>query len=215
MFSALAGFLVLLPFSAFFLAEIKVKPEHPEGRPVKAPGLGGAFYLLFTASLVASIVGFIVLLSRSLVMNDLGFGAIAISSTGAVGGIATLPFPFLVGWLPDRRGRKNFLYLGYLACLVSVCVLTFAVQLWHFWVVVILQSLFGAVTSPIGNALATDLLPPQALSRGLALFNSASWIGGVLGFAGAGFALQAFGFTPTVLIGLGLTVFRQACGGLY
>jgi MFS family permease len=206
MFTILAGWIILLPLSAFFVSEVETKAVHDKSGTGKAPGLGGAFYLLFTASLVASIVGFIVLLSRSLEMNDLGFGAIAISSTGAVGGIVTLPIPFLAGWLSDRRGRKNFLYLGYLACLGSVIMLAFAVQLWHFWVVVIMQSLFGAVTTPIGNALATDLLPPQALARGLALFNASNWIGGVLGFAGAGFALQSLGFTPTLLMGVGLAV---------
>jgi MFS family permease len=139
-------------------------------------------------------------------MNDLGFGAIAISSTGAIGGMVTLPLPFLVGWLSDRQGRKNFLYFGYPAGFISVCVLAFSSLLWHFWVVVILQSFSGSVNTPIGNALATDLLPPQALGKGLALFNASTWIGGVLGFAGGGYALKSLGLTPTLIIGICLAL---------
>jgi MFS family permease len=206
MFTGLAGFIILSPLSAFFLAEKEVKQVREIGGPAKAPGLGQPFFLLFAASLIASITGFIVLLVRSLLMNDLGFGALAISSTGAIGGIVTLPLPFLVGWLSDRQGRKNFLYPGYLAGFVSVCVLAFSSLLWHFWAVVILQSFSGSVTTPIGNALATDLLPPQALGKGLALFNAASWIGGVLGFAGGGYALKSFGQTPTLMIGICLAL---------
>jgi MFS family permease len=209
MFTVLAGFILLWPLSAFFLAEVEVKQAGEKGAPAKIPGLGRAFYFLFAASLVASITGFIVLLVRSFLMNDLGFGVIAISSTGAIGGIATLPLPFLIGWLSDRRGRKIFLYFGYLAGFASVSFLVFSTLLWHFWVVVLLQSLFGTVTTPTGNALATDLLPPQALGKGLALFNTASWMGGVLGFAGGGYALKSFGFTPTLLIGIGLAVFAM------
>ncbi len=201
MFTGLAGFSILWPLSAFFLAEDEVNQVRVNGGPVKAPGMGHAFYLLFTVSLIAAITGFIVVLLRSLLMNNLGLGAMAIASTGAIGGIVTLPLPFLVGWLSDRQGRKNFLYFGYLAGFVSICVLALSSLLWHFWVVVVLQSFSGSVNTPIGNALATDLLPPQVLGKGLALYNAAGWIGGVLGFAGGGYALKNFGLTPTLIIG--------------
>ena len=203
MFAGLAGFLILWPLAAIFAAEKEVKQTRQKA---KAPGLGGTFYFLFAASLVAAITGFIVLLARSLMMNDLGFNAMEISSTGAIGGIVTLPLPLLVGWLSDRKGRKYFLYLGYLAGLISVCVLVFSSALWNFWIVVVLQSFSSSVNSPIGNALATDLLPPLALGKGLALFSAAGWIGGVLGFAGGGYALKSLSFTPTLIIGICLTL---------
>ena len=53
----------------------------------------------------------------------------------------------------------------------------------------------------IGNAVVTDLLPKEALSKGMALFGATGWIGGVIGFAVAGYILQNFGLTPAFVIG--------------
>jgi MFS family permease len=64
-----------------------------------------------------------------------------------------------------------------------------------------LQAFFTGVNGSVGNALVTDLLPQEALGKGLSLFGATSWIGGVLGFAGAGYALQNLGMLPTFIIG--------------
>ena len=58
----------------------------------------------------------------------------------------------------------------------------------------------------IGNAVVTDLLPREALGKGLALFGATGWIGGVIGFALAGVTLQTLGFAPTLVIGGCLTL---------
>ena len=63
-----------------------------------------------------------------------------------------------------------------------------------------------AVNGAVGNALVTDLVSQESLGRGLSLFGATSWIGGVLGFAGAGYALQSLGMLPTFIIGICLTL---------
>ena len=130
----------------------------------------------------------------------------AIASTGAVGGIVAMPLPLLMGWLSDRTGRKIFLYLGYLAGIASLSVLAISTSLWHFCIVLVLQTIFMTVSATVGNALVTDLLPQESLGRGLSLFGATGWIGGVLGFAGAGYALQSLGTLPTFIIGICLTL---------
>jgi MFS family permease len=166
----------------------------------KLPGLGKSFYFLFTANLLASVTGFFVVLIRSILMNNLKFSPLEISSTGAIGGLISMPFPFLMGWLSDRIGRKSFLFLGYLATFASILLLAFSNALWNFWLVLTLQGI-ATGSSGIGNALVTDLVQRESVGKGLAVFGSSAWIGGVIGFAIAGYILQNLGFIPTFVIG--------------
>jgi len=211
MFSAVAVISILTPLAALFLTEIETKPAQAEnGLPRKKPSLGRNYHLLFSASLIGSIASFVIILGRSLRMDELGFGALAISSTGAVGGLVAMPIPLVMGWLSDRTGRKIYLYLGYLACIASLAVLAISTHLWNFYLVLILQSVFAGVNGTVGNALVTDLVPRESLGRGLALFGATAWIGGVLGFAGAGYAIKNLGTVPTFIIGICLTLIAIA-----
>jgi MFS family permease len=176
--------------------------QRQDGLLKKKANLGNNFFLLFSASLVASIAGVTILLGRSLLMSDLDFGALAISSTGAVGGIVAMPIPLLMGWLSDRTGRKIYMYLGYLACITSLIVLAIATSLWNFYIVLILQSIFAGINATVGNAMVTDLVPRESLGKGISLFSATTWIGGVLGFAGAGFSIKHLGMLPTFIVGM-------------
>lgn len=203
MFSILAGFITLLPLSGLLLTEKRVDQIREVDGPVKErPGLGKSFYLLFSASLIVATAYFVILLGRSLLMNDLEFSAFEISVTGAVNGAVSIPLPLLLGWLSDRKGRKLFLYLGYLACIISLGILAVSVSLWHFILVLALQAILAGVVMSVGNALVTDLVPPESLGRGISLYDATGWIGGVLGFAGGGFALKSLGTTYTFIMGM-------------
>lgn len=201
MFSVLAIFMALWPLSGLLLEEKEVKQSKTESTPDRAlPGLGKSFYLLFTASALASIASFFVVLIRSIMMNNLKFGPLEITSTGAIGGLIAMPFPLLMGWLSDRIGRKTFLFIGYLMGFASLVLLAFSKALWNYWAVFALQGIASGGGS-IGSALVTDLVPRESLGKGLAVFGSAAWIGGVIGFAMAGYSLQNLGFMPTFIIG--------------
>jgi len=206
MLGVMAGILFFWPSSAYFLTE-KEDRQTPEVKTTAVTaGMGSAFYLLLSASLVGAIGGFIVLLVRSLVMDKLGFGALAISSTAAVGSIISIPIPFLAGWWSDRYGRKTFLYAGYAAALAGVCVLAFSTLLWQFLVVVILGSCATAVLAPVNSALVTDLLSTEVIGKGFAMLNASGWVGGIFGFAGGGIALEYLGPLLTIRLGIWLAV---------
>ena len=201
MFDILAIFLALSPLTALFLEEKEVQQPRLENTPgQKLPGLGKSFYLLFTASILASITGFFIVLIRSIMMNNLKFSPLEISSTGAIGGLISIPFPFLMGWLSDRIGRKTFLFVGYLTTFTAIVLLAFSKELWNFWVVLSLQGI-ATGSGGIGNALVTDLVRQESVGKGLAVFSSAAWIGGVIGFAVAGYTLQNLGFVTAFIIG--------------
>jgi MFS family permease len=211
MFSVLSLLWCLSPLAVLLLEDRLVAPP-----PISAAssargmlGFGSSLFLLLLASLVIGLGYFVAVLSRSLVMYDLGFSASAISGTGAVGGAVTLPLPPLLGWLSDRTSRKRLLVVCCLIGTVGVLVLAVAASLWHFWVVMSVASVLFSV-SGVGSAMVTDLVPAGSLGRGLSLFNATTWVGGVLGFAGTGYAIQRLGLTATVLLGAALPLLAIA-----
>jgi MFS family permease len=172
----------------------------------KRPGFGGGLYLLLLGGTVAVSAGFVRVLGTALAMEELGFSAAAISSTGAVGGAVILPLLPLVGWLSDRLGRRRFLALSYLGGTGGLLVLTASVSLWHFWVAACLVSVLFNVYNSLAPALVTDLVPQASLGTGMSLFGATGWVGGILGFAVAGQAVQSLGMKTTLILGAFLPV---------
>lgn len=203
--------LVFWPLLALFLEEKEGKPAmagktpREKARNQALLGLGKGFYLLFIVSILISISGFFITLIRSILMDHLNFSPLEITSTSAIGSLIAMPLMLLMGWLSDRIGRKTLLLAGNLAILASLVLLAFSKTLWNFWTVFALHGL-AAGGAGIGNAFVTDLVPKESLGKGLAIFGSAGWIGGMVGFAAAGTLLQNLGFGPTLIIGAGLVV---------
>ena len=49
-----------------------------------------------------------------------------------------------------------------------------------------------------------DLVPHRALGKGIALLNATSWIGGIIGLGGTGYAVETLGMMPTLVLAAGL-----------
>jgi MFS family permease len=211
MFAALSLFWSLLPLTALLLEDKVVARVRDEGASPsrEKPGLGGGLYLLLLASLTVGLAQFVANLGRSLAMNDLGFSAAAISSTGAVGAALALPLPVLVGWLSDRVGRVRLLIFGYVACTMGLLVLAVATSLWHFWLALALLNVLYAARS-VGSALVMDLAPKESLGRGLSLFSATTSVGGIIGFAGTGYAVQSLGMASALRLGAFLPLIATA-----
>lgn len=205
MFSVLAGFMLLGPISVFFINEAEDKKiqtkvnEQQESQP-----LGRFYWLLFAASIAVSIVGYFILLARSISMNDMGFNPLEISSTIVVGGLISLPLPYFMGSLSDHVDRKHVIVFGYLSAIAATILLAFSNQLWHFWLVSILQGIAFGSNSSVGNAYVTDIVPSVSFDRGLAIFGTTTWIGGIIGFALTGFMLQNLDFVLSCMFGAGI-----------
>jgi MFS family permease len=205
LFAAAALFQALVPLSALFLADkVTARGRVAVTRPARRMSFNKPFLLLFFASILANIAYSEFSLARTLIMDNLRFDATAITSTAAIGGLLSLPLPAVVGWLSDRLGRKLPLALCFLAVAASLLVLAVAVNLWQFWLATALALILNG-TLAVGSALATDLFPKESLSKPLSLFNATPWIGYVIGYGGAGSAIQTVGMTPGLLIGVLLT----------
>jgi MFS family permease len=177
-----------------------------EDRPAAAPAAGGrqavsqtavpvsaSFYVLILVTLLSAATINVSRLGTSLSMQALEFSASAVASTAAVSGLVTIPVALTIGTLSDRLGRRRFLSLSYLLAAAGALSLIVASQLWHFWLAATLLLVARSVSASVGAALATDILAPQELERGLGWLNTAGWITGTIAFAGAGHALEAMG----------------------
>ena len=201
MFKVFALFSVILPLTGVLL-EDRVVSEIPTDKPSPTKArtrLTGALLFLVTAVIVSQVPRFAGQIGRSLIMNERGFATAAISSTAAVTGAISLPLYLLFGWLSDRVGRKRLIGLCYLAYSIGMLILAFSVSLWHFYVFT--SSLaFMLVSTSVGSALVTDLVPQESLGRGMSLLQASTWGAGIIGYSCAGYAFQSLGMTSSVIL---------------
>jgi MFS family permease len=159
--------------------------------PAHRPGVPYLFLLVtvFLASMTVSVGR----MGLSMTMKGQGFSASAVSTASAYGGLMTIPITLLIGTLSDRLGRKRFLLGGYVVAMGGTLLLIGAQNLWQFWIVSSLVLASRSVISSMAPAYATDLLSRRALGKALPLVGTMNWVSGVIGFAGSGYVLDAFG----------------------
>jgi MFS family permease len=154
---------------------------------------GKAFMLLLLTIFLASMTVSIGRMGISLSMKEQQISASDVSTANAIGGLVTVPVTLLMSTFSDRLGRKKFLALGYLVAIAGTPMLINAHELWHFWVVSSLVLASRSVITSMSPAYATDLVRGRFLGKALPLVGTMNWVSGVIGLAGAGYALDSFG----------------------
>ena len=200
LFIAAALLTTLQPLAGLFLEDKTIDPMVGRAEIISTTQgsvWSRAFILLFLASIIAFAVNGMQGLSRTLIMDQRHFLAADITSTVAVGGLISIPFPFVIGWLSDRVGRKPLIIICYLATAICVLVLIISTSLWHFWVSAVLASMTGAGFG-VGLAMVTDLVPPESIGTAIALFGSTSWVGLIIGSGLTGTAIENLGMTQAL-----------------
>jgi MFS family permease len=151
------------------------------------------FKQLLAASLLSIVSISIGRLGTSLSMQALGFAPDVVASTAIISGLATIPLTLLVGTLADRFGRRQILLASYLAAAAGAATLIMASAAWQFQMAATLLLAGWCVNRAASAALATDLLPPGGLGRGLPRLGSMDSIASIVGFAASGFVMDTFG----------------------
>lgn len=200
MWIALAALELLCPAAGLLVRDLPAASRTRTDREARASGIWtAAFVVLLVVGVLAAFGSFIGALGRSLAMQ--GFTNAEITSTVAVSGIVTLPFPFLVGFLSDRLGRLQFLALCYAAGVTGLVLYAGAAVLWQFWLASAFVAFVSYVSTGVGSALVVDLVPRESVGRGLAFFSATGWTGGILGFLVGGSLFPLLGFGATFLLG--------------
>ena len=197
----------LQPLVALFLQDRTPTETQRErtSMQTETPALGGPFYLFMLANLIAFGAGFVAVLGRPILMDELRFNAASISDVVAIGGAVSLPLPLLFGWLSDRMNRYGLIMLCFLSNAIGLFLLAGSLSLWHFGISAVLLSGTG-ISLGIGPALVTDFVRRENLGQALSWYNFSPSMGGILSFAFAGYAFQGFGMYTTFLAGAFLTL---------
>lgn len=168
--------------------------------------LGRAFTLLLVSALTVTAAMQMGNVAALLTMQASRFSASAISSTTVVAGLVAIPVVLFAGSLSDRIGRQTVLLVAYLLVVLTVFPLALATDLWHFSSGIALLLVAATVVRPGVAALATDLLPAAVLQRGLPLLDAGVMGVGIVGSAGAGYILEAYGTVAVSLLAATLAV---------
>jgi MFS family permease len=195
MFYALAAIWLIQPLvGALWLRDTGIAQAPAAARPHQRPvHFGQPFKQLLAASLLSIVSISIGRLGTSLSMQALGFAPDAVASTAIISGLATIPLALLVGTLADRFGRRQILLVSYLAAAAGAATLIVASAAWQFQVAATLLLASWCVNRAASAALATDLLPPEGLGRGLPRLGLMDSIASIVGFASSGFVMDTFG----------------------
>jgi len=216
MFAVLGLIYALWPLVGLFM--VKDKPVARKVKPGPAnmnsarPGKG--FHLLLLGILLSAMTISVSRLGLSLSMKASQFSPAAIAGASGIGGLVTIPVVLGFGVLSDRLGRRLFLILGYLLAASSAITLVIANQLWHFWAAAAAMLLARSISGSLASALATDILPPEALSRGLPWLGTMTWVAGVLGFAASGYMIDTLGADNLYWIAAALSLAAATITGL-
>lgn len=166
--------------------------------------LGGSFILLLVSALAVAAAIQARNVAAFLQMQQAGFSAAAISSTTVAAGVVTIPVAVYAGSLSDRIGRRALMMGATALVVLTVVSLAWAGELWHFALGLALLLAATAVLRPATTAIATDLLPPAALQRGIPLIEAGMMGIGIPATAAAGYILERFGPLGITLLSVSL-----------
>lgn len=152
------------------------------------------FLLLIIVGFLGGSVFLLGRLGISLAMNIKGFKLAEISLTTAVGGLVSLPFIYMIGWLSDKFGKIKLLSVCFIFGTVSMVLLLNASAFYHFIIASAILILLS-ISQNIGAAFVTDLVPKQKLGKSISIYTASNWLGGIIGFALGGIIIHNFGLT--------------------
>jgi MFS family permease len=220
LFGTLSLFWSILPLLGLMVLDVNTDRERMpvSSKPVaQTPRLGKPFFLLMGLSVLAAIAISISRVGAPFSMHSLSFSAGQIASSATISGLVTIPALILMGSLSDRFGHRQVLMLGYLLAGGGALLLITASQLWQFWLASSLMLISFCSNGAIASAVAVEVLPASALSRGLSWMNSTNSLAGIMSFAITGIALDTFGplplFTSAAVFAVAASILVQILPG--
>jgi MFS family permease len=189
-------------------SEMGAKKDRTSEAPIP---LGRSFYLLLALSLLTATAINASRLGAPLSMQALNYSPKDVASSATVSGLVTIPLTLLIGVLSDRLGRKGMLAATYLIAASGALMLSLSNDLWQFWAAASLMMVAFVSSSAMAAAMATDILEPSALARGLPWINAMTSLTGILTFAGTGYMMEMLG--PQTLF-MGMAVLPVAATAL-
>ncbi|MFQ6171673.1 MFS transporter [Oryzobacter sp. R7] len=130
------------------------------------------------------------------------------TALGVVTGLQFLPFLLLAPWaglIADRFPKRRTLLatqsmLAVSSLLLGVLAVTGVAQLWHVYVIALLQGVTTAIDNPARQAFVSEMVPDDKLANAVSL-NSASFnLGRLIGPGAAGLVIAWWGTGEALLL---------------
>lgn len=196
MFFALAAVWSILPALGMLLGDPKSGSKTDSDRSSSVSGsskFGANFNMLLVVALVSATAISISRLGTPLSMQALDFPSSEIANSATISGLIAIPAMLLVGIFSERKRPAFFLAMGYALAAGGAMTLSSSTQLWQFWLAAALMMLAYCLNGAMLSALATKILHPSALSRGLPWVTSSTAMASILSFGSTGFIMDSWG----------------------
>ena len=229
MFLVLAVVWTFIPFIGWlFLKEGPRAQVQPAARTsetsagASATRLGAVFARTAAFVLIGSIGVNVSRFGTRLSMQAQQFTPESVAGSAMVGGLIAIPATLAVGAYSDRLGRKHFLFASYLLGMCGSFILVGATALWQFWLASVLHMLAFSISGAMAQALSTEIVPAQAVSKALTYMNTLAAAASILCFAVGGVMYDLLGMPAVfmmsaimaLVVGVGIeTLVRKDRGG--
>ena len=136
---------------------------------------------------------------------ELTGSALLLGLTGMARAAPHIVLSLAGGVIADRLNRVRLIQAGQVmnaVLLVALAILTVtgAVEVWHLYLITLLNSAFTAVTQPARTALIPSLVPPKSLVNAVALNTTIGNTSQITGPALAGVSIATVGLGPAYLL---------------
>lgn len=175
--------------------------------PFKNSRLGSTLFqnkpltLYFLSSIVRSVGQTMLMPLFSLYLLNLGLSVAETSVIYSITSMANIATPAIFGWLSDKFGRKRMLVAGIIATAITSLLFIWVQTFFQVLVVRLLSTLAMMITTPIGLAFLTDLLPPTGMGTGIGFYQSILWADSAVMGAVGGIFVQLYGFNSIFIVG--------------
>ncbi len=160
----------------------------------------------YMASVILSIVNYMILLSVSLYMKENEYSNSQISFAVVWGLLFSLPVTYLIGKLSDKKSRKKYIFVTFLSGTIAILLLLKPISLIVFIIIVFFKSIMSHSRNAVSYAFVIDFTAPKNLGKVISYLGSTTWIGGALSYIFVGNILQHFGYMATIIIGAVLSI---------
>lgn len=165
-------------------------PEETRRLPLKP--------LLVAAFLWSLVTGAVYAVWAIYMVDELGYSQAAMSRLWALASLSEFPLMIAAGWLSDRLGRLEVLFLGFVAW--TLVFLGYVFVPWTPWILLIQLTRGFAYSAYTAAALtyATEVRSREQRGAASGLFSSAGGLGAILGSSMGGIQTQLIGFQAMI-----------------
>jgi MFS family permease len=154
--------------------------------------------LLVSAFLWSLVTGAVYAVWANYMVDELGYSQAAMSRLWALASLSEFPFMIAAGWLSDRLGRLEVLYLGFGSW--TLVFLGYVIVPWMPWILAIQLTRGFAYSAYTAAAMtyATEVRSREQRGAASGLYNSAGGLGAILGSSLGGIQTQLMGFQTMI-----------------